>query len=131
MQALKERRRYPRYKVAVTAKLQLSSGELELRSTDICYQGIRLQCPKDDVLKVVPRGAQFTPDEHISIPMQLNLGGEETFEVSGQVMFCHRQSQTIFLLGFNFEKLSADKKTVLKSYLDKLDGVAISPSLFG
>ncbi len=131
MQALKERRRYPRYKVAVTAKLQLSFGELELRSTDICYQGIRLQCPKDDVLKVVPRGAQFTPDEHISIQMQLALGQDEPFEVSGQVMFCHRQSQTIFLLGFNFEKLTADQKVQLKSYLDKLDGVAVTPSLFG
>jgi len=130
MQALKERRRYPRYKVAVTAKLQLSSGELELRSTDICYQGIRLQCPKDDVLKVVARGAQFTPDEHISIQMQLALGSDEPFEVSGQVMFCHRQSQTMFLLGFNFEKLTADQKEQLKNYLDKLDGVAVTPSLF-
>lgn len=130
MQALKERRRYPRYKVAVTARLQLPTGELELRSTDICYQGIRLQCPKDDVQKVVPRGAQFTPDEHISIAMHLILGADEPFEVSGQVMFCHRQSQTMFLLGFNFEKMTADQKNQLREYLDQLDGVALQPSLF-
>lgn len=130
METLKERRRYPRYKVAVNARLQLPSGELALRSTDICYLGIRLQCPKEDVLKVVPRGAQFTPDEHISIPILLELGMEEPLEVSGEVVFCHRQSQTMFQLGINFEAMGTLKKNLLKSYLDRLDGVAQNPSLF-
>lgn len=130
MQALKERRRYPRYKVAVMAKLHLDSGELELHSTDICYQGIRLECPTEDVLRVVPRGAQFTPDEHIRVKMRLILAHDNTFDVSGKVTFCHRQSQTVFLLGFNFEKLEPEQKARLKNYLEKLDAAAIAPSLF-
>lgn len=130
MQSLKERRRYPRYQVAVKARLQLADGELELRSSDICYQGIRLQCPKDEVLHIVPRGAQFTPDEPIHIPMLLEVGLEEPLAMTGRVTFCHRQSQTQFMLGFNFDPLEADQEELLKHYLESLDGVASTPSMF-
>lgn len=130
MESLKERRRYPRYQVAISSNLQLPSGPLELRSADICYQGIRLQCRKEDILRVVTKGAQFTPDDYISIPMRLDLGLDELFDVKGKVTFCHRQSQSQFLLGFNFEGLSTIKKNTLKSYLDTLEGVASHPSMF-
>jgi len=130
MQPLKERRRYPRYQVAITSKLQLPSGELELQSSDICYQGIRLQCPKEDVLRVVPRGAQYTPDENVIVPIKLDVGLSEPFDITGKDTFCHRQSQTQFLLGFHFEGMGTLKQNTLKAYLSSLEGIASHPSMF-
>ncbi|WP_028304838.1 PilZ domain-containing protein [Oceanospirillum maris] len=130
MQSLIQRRHSPRYQVDIKSKLQLPDGELELRSADICYKGIRLQCPKEDILRVIPLGAQFTPNEHLSIPMKIDLGSNELFEVNGKVAFCHRQSQTQFLLGLNFENMGTLKKNVLKEFLSSLAGVAAQPSMF-